>query len=284
MFGQLVSYLNRRDTRSDVALCHNLFAAEDDPGGVVEELTANARYLAERKNGVGVYHEILSLEGRGDVPVDRQGEILLDIAEHYLALRAPEQLAYGRVHMDTAPYTHLHLVISSNRPRSSRRERLSKASFRNIQIELERYQLERYPELGERRLYGRQGERTHDRLNIGTREYEVARREGRAPLKAALCELLAPELAIAHSYNDLAERVASAGYRLYERGDSWGVENVETGRRHRLKTLGLAQDASAAKERFALLRERQDSLAHERAGTNQAGRELHDHIAAENEK
>lgn len=266
-FGQLVSYLDR-DGHPTLALCHNLFSCEDDRAGITDELAENAGYLATRANGTTLFHEVLSLEGRGkEVSHARQGEILLDIAQHYLSLRAPKQLGYVRVHLDTG-HAHCHVILSSNQPRSSRRERLSKQDFARIQKETEDYVLNSYPELNERPLYTRERARDGQKLRIGSGEYHAARREGRAPLKQTLQELLAPELVAATSSQNLSERIAAAGYRLYERGSSWGIENNETGRCHRLTTLGLGSDVAAAKQRFAHAAQRRSDLALEREQIN----------------
>ena len=62
------------------------------------------------------------------------------MGQEYLRQRAPEQLAYGVIHLDT-DHIHLHLMVSANRVRSADRVRLSKADFADIQRETERYLL-----------------------------------------------------------------------------------------------------------------------------------------------
>ena len=59
-FSQLVTYISRDQAadRSNV-LKHNLHG-QDDPA-IVAELEANGRLLKARKNGVVMYHEIISI-------------------------------------------------------------------------------------------------------------------------------------------------------------------------------------------------------------------------------
>lgn len=266
-FAQLLAYLDRPGLGRETVLAHNLFAAANDPEAVVAEFMENAGYLKTRKRGVALFHEVISLEQGAGLSTKRQSEILRDIGHRWLSLRGPEQLGYARIHHDTN-HPHVHIVLSSNRPRSHRRVRLSKAEFRNLQVELEHHVRQSFPELGERPLYETGRERT-DRIRIGNREYEMARREGRVPVKALLHEMLGAELENARSYDELQEQTESIGYRLYQRGRSWGVEDLKTGRHHRLKTLGLDKNFSAAKERFALLGERRESIELERGNERQ---------------
>ena len=102
------------------------------------------RHLPARRNGVVLYHEILSFH-----PEDRERltpALLEDLARQWLALRAPQALAYGRVHYDRG-HVHVHLLLSANGVHSPRRIRLSRAAFGRAKRELERYQIEHYPQL-----------------------------------------------------------------------------------------------------------------------------------------
>ena len=74
------------------------------------------------------------LERNNVISMTRQTAILKSLAQEYLDRRAPDQLAFGRVHLNT-DYAHIHLMISSNGIRSSSRKRLSRARFAEIQRE-----------------------------------------------------------------------------------------------------------------------------------------------------
>lgn len=277
-FRQLLAYMHKPGKETS-NLTHNLYA---EAGGnnwnaVAEEFEVNSLYLPSRANGNSLYHEVLVLDHQDHISQHRQGEMLLDIAQSYLTIRAPHQLAYGRLHFNT-DYVHIHLMISSNGPRSARRERLTKAQFRAIQTEIEDYQIQHYPELGHERLYDYE-HRKAERVRVTAREYEAAKREGTKPTKERLRVLLGTEMTAARSYDELVERLYDAGYLLYQRGKSWGVES-ETGRRHRLKTIGLDRTFEEVRTRFALREDRYDDLASlQRSRIDQeADRELSDFI------
>ena len=76
--------------------------------------------LPKRANGNYLYHECVVLGECPDVSQAKQERILLDLVEQYVKLRAPDQMVYGRMHMDT-DYLHFHLCISSNSVRGKQR-------------------------------------------------------------------------------------------------------------------------------------------------------------------
>ena len=258
-FAQLITYFERPGSRPELQLTHNLYSDPEDRAGIIEELETNSEYLPPRKKGTFLRHDILSLAGNSTLLRREHIEALLAIGKRYLELRAPHQLAFGELHEDT-DHCHLHLCISSNEPRSDRRVRLTKAQFRTVQIETERYQAQEFPELNEPCLYDPARSREKRGPRIGNDDFEVAKREGRAPLKKVLYELLLPELSSARSLEDLTASLSQVGYSLYKRGGTYGIECEETGRRHRLHTLGLAHEFDQAFERFSHSLERSKEL------------------------
>ena len=130
--GQLLGYISREGA-GDRPLLHNLpLSASADLTAAAAAFLENAALLPERKNGIAYYHEILSLSGC-DQP-QATAEMLLDLARHYLQLRAPAALAYGRVHFDPGPQKnpHIHLAISANLCGPRKKLRLTKAAFRAV--------------------------------------------------------------------------------------------------------------------------------------------------------
>lgn len=72
-----------------------------------------------------------------------------------------------------------------------------------------------------------------------SREGEMVRREQKPSAKQAAFEVLQPAFDQATSKESIVGLISAQGFELYQRGKSWGVVHLATGRRHRLKTLGL---------------------------------------------
>jgi hypothetical protein len=144
-FHELLKYVTEKHKIVGTPITQNLPVRDAaDLRSVQRAFLANARHLPPRKNGVILYHEILSFS-----PADREHltpEILTDLADHYLALRAAEALAYGTVHMERN-HPHIHVVISGNLIRQEKKLRLSRPQFAGVKRAIEAYQQERYPEL-----------------------------------------------------------------------------------------------------------------------------------------
>ncbi|MBI3713351.1 MAG: relaxase/mobilization nuclease domain-containing protein, partial [Burkholderiales bacterium] len=119
---------------------------------IIRHFEENARHLAFRKNGNVLYHEFISFSAGHYLRQAELTNIVADIGQEYLRLRAPEQLAYGVVHFDTE-HIHLHLMISANSVGRSERVRLSKKVFADIQKQLESFVLERYPDMAQTPVY-----------------------------------------------------------------------------------------------------------------------------------
>lgn len=263
-FHQLVAYFHKEEGRGEdlrkgdtaLSFARNLYFGSDNPDAAIKAFEANYQYLPKRRNGNALYHEIIVLEQEAGVAQSRQAEILLDLAERYCAQRCPDQLVYGRIHQGgetlkpaqkakttaqkpKGDYQHIHLMISANAVRSKRRVRLPKARFAEIQRELEAYKLENFPELSQLKLYNRDA---NDRTNAKTRnrEQEAVARTGLPSKKQMMAERIGAHIAAAQSVDDLTRRLTSDGLELYQRGKMIGVEELVTGRRHRLKTLGAA--------------------------------------------
>ncbi len=234
-FGQLLDYFSAPE-KVGAALLHNLHTQQDDPAAIRGEFNTNAHLLPPRKNGNVLYHEILSFgEGEGTALTPA---VLADLTRRYLDLRAPYALAYAKAHYDT-DCPHVHLLISANSVGSSRRLRLSKQRFREIQREVEAYQKERYPFLVN--SLAQEG-RSRRGVRATRPEQERRRRGDRSrSRKEAVREVISGELAVSRSGPDAYRRLLECGFRLYRRGKTVGVEDLEDCRRYRLKTLGLAE-------------------------------------------
>lgn len=236
-FAQLVGYIERDREDGPDDLYHNFF--EHSRAQVIAEFEDNARHLTARKNGNVMYHEVVSIARHPDLDEATQRAMLRALAERYIAERAPECLVFGTLHDDQAHSLHYHLVISANAIGDKKRHSLKKREFVRIQRDMERICNERYPELEQGRVMDpREGERENRDGRVSEKGYQRYRRTGALPRREALIARIEPVLA-ADNLGDAAAMLAAGELEFYTHGSLVGVVDQRTGRRHRLKTLGL---------------------------------------------
>lgn len=258
-FAQLLGYIAGEDRGVGDPLLHNLRADGRDLAALTRAFAANAAHAPRRRNGIALYHEVLSLSGADPATP----AMLYDLAAHYLALRAPQSLAYGRVHTDGAN-PHIHLVISANLRGRAKKLRLSRARFGAIKRDLEHYQRQRYPALTHSLVFTAPErpqpapERPGAPPVRGLGECELVRRDRRQGLpegrtaprtKAVLAKALADALTISASPAEFRARLEDAGIEPYERGGRLAGVRYQ-GRKYRLRTLGLSETALERAERI----------------------------------
>ncbi len=233
------------DPVSGSAFVRNVYASGADRSAVVGQFLDNYRYLPERKGGNALYHEVIVLEPQGHLAPEVIERALHDLAERYCEMRAPRQLAWGRVHHDT-DFPHIHLMISANEVRSDARVRMEKAYFAKVQRDLERWRGDHLPVLNARVVYG------HEALKKTPKqpkqEGEMVRRVGEPSEKQCVFEMVRSVLAEAKDRDQAKALLTEKGLKLYQRGKTWGVVTKD-GRRYRLRTLGMADTFDALPER-----------------------------------
>jgi hypothetical protein len=241
-FGKLIRYMNRgiEDGEGRAVLWHNFYGGDRTPEDeILREFEGNAKLLDARKNGNVLYHEILSFSKGHQARGDELYRMVADIGQEYLRERAPNQLGYGVVHLDT-DHIHLHLMLSANEAGRSDRVRLSKAEFAEVQARVERFTLERYQALAQTQIYGR--ERSPERLKTQVHEQAMKARTGEPSRKEALKAKLHQLFERARTVDELGRLLSDEGVSFYSRGKSVGIvvrDQDGTERRHRLSTLGL---------------------------------------------
>lgn len=245
-FGQLVAYMEK--DASDRVLYHNFYGHDRMRSEeIVREFRRNADNLSRRKNGNALYHEILSLKPGKAIDRETARRVMSDIGSEYLRRRASDQLAFGVVHRDT-DHVHLHLCISSNGVGRCERERLSKREFSEIQKELESLVIERYPELGQTRVYDKSSSK--EKVKTTSREQAAKTRTAGESRKETLARKIHAMLEMARSKEELDRAFEREGLKLYVRGKGFGVVDRD-GKKHRFSTLGTDLHFSAAVERFS---------------------------------
>jgi len=215
-FEALYKYLTREE--NSLLNAFNLYADPHNKKEVIKEFLDNAEYLKKAKGKNYLYHEIISLN-QNTLSIKEQQNILIDLVDKYISLRAENNLTFTALHTDK-DNLHIHLMISANELEGARRVRLSKKEFSTIQKELETYTNNIYPQLGKTKHYNKD-------LNKIKSKKEL--------LKSALQELF-NKSSSKENFKHLSEELK---FEFYVRGKTVGV--IYEGRKHRLKTLGMIE-------------------------------------------
>lgn len=232
-FSALVAYVGRVQAADHkFALRHNMFA--DNPDATVAAFEANGRLLKARKNGVVMYHEIISITRSKGLDMDAQKQALRRIALDYVQKRAPRCMAYGMLHDDHSHHLHYHLVISANEHGENRRHSLTRQQFRQVQLDMEKHVLANFPELQQKVAMGKRAGAKQSQAGA-----EMKRRTGRKPQIDVLVFRATSIFAAAQNSEQLFKLLTDARLELYTRGKAIGLTDLEHGRNHRLETLGL---------------------------------------------
>mgnify|MGYP000206355555 CR=1 FL=1 len=221
-FKKIYSYLHKKADRENQTLTYNLKPNED----IIKQFKENYEFTPKRKNGVIFYHEVLSFNAQDK---DIQQQDLIYLAEEWLNLRAPKNLAYGIVHTHQANL-HIHLIISSNAIREKTKHRLTKKEFKQAQLQLEQIQQEKFPHLTHSIC---QEPQKKDRNKYTLKEYHRYQRTKTTSKKDRLKSIIFE----ATQQPDFEKYLKSHNILIYQRGKNNGV--VFENKRYRFNTLGF---------------------------------------------
>jgi hypothetical protein len=230
-FSQLYDYLTRE--KSSFTFSRNTYTNPTNKKEFIKEFYDNARYLKNSRGKVFLYHEVLSLE-KNELSIERQKEILLDLAYRYLQQRADEHLAFGVIH-EEKNNIHIHLMLSANEIEKDKRVRLTKADFSDIQKRMENYKNEKFKELGKSSLYQEKKDISKSKQN----EQELRNRTNKT-IKDEIKQNLKQAFKKANSKEYINNHLKSLDYEIYSKGKTIGISY--NNKNYRLKTLGLEQD------------------------------------------
>lgn len=236
-FGQLIRYMESGSSDERFSFYHNLYP--DSGSALQREFELNAERLPLRKNGVYLYHEILSVTRAEKIPPERQKQILSEIVDQYVSVRAPNSLVYGVVHDEKDNNLHYHLLISSNALGSEKRHRISKHDFNQAKKSLEKWVLDTYPEMEQSVAIDKPRETRETDKGV-----ELRKRTGKTPQKDQVKSTLRGIFTHSRSKEAFFSALAEHKMEIYQRGKTIGFRDLESGRKYRLKTLGLEAEFS----------------------------------------
>ncbi len=106
--------------------------------------------------------------------------------------------------------------------------------------------MSRYPELEQKAAMSRKAQGP----KLSQPGHELLRRAGKVPERQRVSAALGGIFAAAQNKDELFAQLTDARLELYQRGKSLGVRDLDTGRNHRLATLGLADAFKAMSTRI----------------------------------
>lgn len=243
-FGQLVDYFE--DGRQDEkhTIYHNVFTNNSE--NIKAEFNKNATFLSKRKNGVYLYHEVLSITKSTKLSEEKQKDILNEIAKKYIQGRAKDNLVYGVMHHDKKDNLHYHFMISSNELEGNTKQRLSKEEFSQFKKDLELYVLEVYPELEQKKLISKEpGAENEIGEKLSNKGAELKRRTGKTSQKDHVKDRLRAVFSASKNKADFFNGLEKENLSIYVNGNTIGILDKATERKHRLKTLGMLDEFNA---------------------------------------
>jgi Relaxase/Mobilisation nuclease domain len=244
-FAQLIDYIEgEAKLRSrKYSVFHNTYSRTTDR--LKAEFMENSEHLRYRKNGVFLYHEVISITRTQQIDEDQQKAALKQIVEEYLHHRGKHNLAYAVLHEDTE-HLHFHIVMSANEAGERDRLRLSKVQFAEIQTNLEAWVLQKHPELEQKAVFHKnqteaeRQQRKEKKAHLSKAGEELKRRGGKTSIRDEMQEKLADIFTTATDPRHFADLLEKAGFKLYQRGQQYGVTDSQ-GKKYRLNKLGLSE-------------------------------------------
>lgn len=242
-FKKLLEYIDsdKGRGRGATGIYHNITVPTLE--NAQHEFLENDRYRQKRKSGVVIYHEILSFHENDSQFLSP--EILEDISRKYIALRGENALCFSKPHVNDKHF-HIHFMFSGTECFSSKTLRLDNKKLRRVKRDIEKYQMERYPELTSSIVYHNERQKAEKKSD---REYQLKKRTGKESDKDFLITELTTLFNKCTGFDSFVELVRSNGFICYEyRNKIKGV--IYNGRKFRFSTLGFD------KERFLALQDR----------------------------
>jgi hypothetical protein len=235
-FGQLIDYMADIDKADEkYNIYQNIYSHKTED--IEQEFKQNAQNISQRKNGVYLYHEVLSITKSQKLTDTQQKEILRNIAYEYAQKRAEHNLIFATLHDDHDEHLHYHFIISSNSLGESKKTRLSKSQFDKFKKNLELRTLEQYPELEQKIVINKQaGEK------LSNKGSEQKRRTGKTPKRDLVKNKLQNIFHKVDAKQDFFDALNTENFEIYVRGKTIGILDRADNRKYRLKTLGILDD------------------------------------------
>ena len=244
-FAEKIVYIDSDKGRSvnieAFTICQNI--RDRSLEGTIKAFQNNDTYRRRVKNGVVMYHDIISFKYEDSKHLDQN--ILRDLTQKYINDRARHAVVYAKPHVHNKNI-HVHILISGTEYRSKKTLRLDNKRFMKVRRDLEKYQLEHYPDLKYSVVYGKEKDKMkqkdRDQNTRVQKEFELKKR-GKITDKKKLQEVLLQCYKEAKDKEDFYKLLEKGQVQTYTRGkniEPYGV--TLNNRNYRFKTLGVDKE------------------------------------------
>lgn len=273
-FQQLYDYIVRdNDNDTDYNFTHNCFGTDRED--ILQEFYDNSDLLKKRMGSNYLYHEIISITRSRQLTEQQQKKLLREITQQYINARAKDCLVFAGLHDEKDNQLHYHLIISANKVDVAKRYYHSKQNFEEIKVRLEGYVLQHYPQLEQEKLISenkqldKNGQRVKS-THANKREGKYVRRTGKMSKKQQTAERIKAIFNQSQSIAEYTNRLREENIESYVRGKTMGF--VVDGRKHRINTLGIAEEFDEMLLRFEEQRRENQKPAEENKKRAETGR------------
>ncbi|KAA3597465.1 MAG: hypothetical protein DWQ06_13760 [Calditrichaeota bacterium] len=255
-FKKLIDYINEDKGRAsdDVfTIFHNV--KNPTAQGAVKSFRENDKFRIKRKNGVVVYHEVLSFSEKDTNQIlNNSNSNLLGnkynsnsnllaklekIAFQYIQIRGKNALCFAKPHLSDKNI-HIHFAFSGTEYRSKKTLRMSNQKFLEVRKGIEKFQMEKFPEIKNSIVYHKE-KKVKKQKSCSDKEFQLKRRTGETD-KEKLKSILSQVFSLSKSFEEFVGKVQEKKeFEIYTyRGKINGV--IFKVRKYRFKTLGFGQE------------------------------------------
>lgn len=214
-----------------------------------KEFSQNDTYRSKRAKN-RMYHHILSFSAKDKKVITP--ELLENVLQEYIYKSGLENhLAFGNVHTDK-DHIHWHLMSSQNAFHSKKGFRLSKTELKNLQIQMEEFTREKFPELKHSYAYTGKRNRTlgleSSKVLIQPTEAEVQMaKANRTTQKEKVIDHLKGIASTVRLSSDFEKAIQLDNrFGLYSYRDKiHGIVDKRNDKKYRLTTLFQTKDLTA---------------------------------------
>ena len=182
---------------------------------------------------------------KSKIDIEDQKEKLREIVEEYVKTRASKCLVYGCLH-EAESNIHFHLMISSNEIGKQRNYRLTREKFSEIKKQLEKYVLDKHPELEQKIVIDKAKKLEYN----SQKEFELKKRTGTITKKETIQVRLMQIFNLSSSKEQFFKELQNANIQIYTRGKNIGFldNSDDKKRKYRLNKLGLSEEFNKMSE------------------------------------
>lgn len=145
-YKSLIEYiLNESKNEKPETFTQNLRSNQIDIERITKEYIENESFRIFRRSDQNyLNHEILSFSDEDSSKVTP--ELLQSMVQKYITLRGKDGVYFGAVHRNTES-VHVHICVSGLKYRTGKSHHIPKDKLKQLKIDLQTYQKEKYPEL-----------------------------------------------------------------------------------------------------------------------------------------